>query len=409
MPDQPVFGRRLKQLRTERGLTLAALAGEGLSAGYLSRLESGARQPTERAVAHLAAQLGITPDELTRSVSTTLAQSLTLATGLDRDEAGRTLSTALEASAGEDPLLRWQALWQIAEWRRWQQSHEEQRAVLEELVALSTTTELPELQARALAELSRCLRDTGEVTEAVDAALRAHELARGAQLPARVRVAALLALVSALIETGRIPDAARYTQELLAAAEDGTPAERAQARWAAANTVARQGDLAGATVLMDEAVQGFDPREDLTMWMRARISAARLDLMVDPPRTRVARQRVEEAQGAFAFAGTRAVEQALLAVRVRIAVAEGKPAEARELLDRLAGFDDLIPYHDRIRLDVLRNRALLLEGERETALAGLRGLAEQAQQSDSMDLAAEIWRLVAESLADQASRTNQAD
>ena len=59
MLDQPVFGRRLRQLRTERGLTLAALAGEGMSTGYLSRLESGARQPTERAIAHLAAQLGI--------------------------------------------------------------------------------------------------------------------------------------------------------------------------------------------------------------------------------------------------------------------------------------------------------------------------------------------------------------
>ncbi|TYB68461.1 helix-turn-helix domain-containing protein [Nonomuraea sp. PA05] len=53
MREQPVLGRRLRQRRTERGLTLAALAGEGMSTGYLPRLESGARQPTERAIAHL--------------------------------------------------------------------------------------------------------------------------------------------------------------------------------------------------------------------------------------------------------------------------------------------------------------------------------------------------------------------
>lgn len=98
MIEQPVFGRRLRQLRTERGLTLAALAGEGMSAGYLSRLESGARAPTERAVAHLADQLGISPAELTETTAASLARSLTLATGLGRDEAGAMLSEALKAS-----------------------------------------------------------------------------------------------------------------------------------------------------------------------------------------------------------------------------------------------------------------------------------------------------------------------
>ncbi|MEV5976689.1 helix-turn-helix transcriptional regulator [Streptomyces sp. NPDC052114] len=40
-----------------------------MSAGHLSRLESGARQPTERVAAHLAAQLGISPAELTQSTA----------------------------------------------------------------------------------------------------------------------------------------------------------------------------------------------------------------------------------------------------------------------------------------------------------------------------------------------------
>jgi hypothetical protein len=39
-----------------------------------------------------------------------------------------------------------------------------------------------------------------------------------------------------------------------------------------------------------------------------------------------------------------------------------------------------------------------MEGNRDQGIAGLRALAEQAQSSGNMDLAADIWRLIAESL-----------
>ncbi|MFF0769857.1 helix-turn-helix domain-containing protein [Nonomuraea wenchangensis] len=398
MLEQPVFGRRLRQLRTERGLTLAALAGEGMSTGYLSRLESGARQPTERAIAHLAAQLGISPAALTQSTATSLAESLTLATGLSRDEGGQTLSDALKTSEGEDPLLRWQALWQVAEWRQWRQEYAEQRTCLDELVTLSAQIGLPELQSRVLAALSRCMRSTGEIVGAVDAATHAYELAEREALPERVRASTLLALVSALAEAGRLPDAARHADELLTLADQVSGVLRAQAVWTVANIRVRQGDLDTGAELMNQAIDGFDGRDDLTIWMRLRLGAARLDLRADPPRTESAQRRVTEVQAAMPFAGAPTIEQQLLAVRARIAVLTGDIEEARTVLDRLVGFDDLLTYQERMRLDVLRNRVLLLEGEQDAALAGLRKLAEQAQQSGNMDLAAEIWRLVAESL-----------
>ena len=217
--EQPVFGRRLKQLRTERGLTLSALAGEGMSTGYLSRLESGARVPSERAVAHLATQLGISPAQLMESTSASLAQSLTLATGLGPDEAGRTLAEALRASSGEDPLLRWQALWQVAEWHKRHQEYLEELAYLNELVALSVEIGVPELHARALAKQARSLRNVGEVAEAVDTATEAYGMAKRDELPSRVLVSTLLALVSSLAEAARLPEAARYADELLSAVE----------------------------------------------------------------------------------------------------------------------------------------------------------------------------------------------
>lgn len=72
---------------------------------------------------------------------------------------------------------------------------------------------------------------------------------------------------------------------------------------------------------------------------------------------------------------------------------------AGALLDQLADAHDHLAYQEQIRLDVLRNQLLLLDGKQEEGMRGLRTLAEQAQERANFDLAAEIWRHAAESLA----------
>jgi transcriptional regulator with XRE-family HTH domain len=171
--EQPSFGRRLKQLRTERGLSQAALAGDGMSTGYLSRLESGARQPTERAVSHLAGRLGIDPAEFEESKATSLAQSLSLATSLDSDETSELLAEALESAHGQDPMLRWQALWLLARWKRRHGEQDAERRYLDELVAISEQIGLAELRSRTLTQYARSLRISGEILPAVEAATSA--------------------------------------------------------------------------------------------------------------------------------------------------------------------------------------------------------------------------------------------
>ena len=53
-------GQRLRQLRTERGLSQRDLAGPGCSYAYISRIEAGARRPSAKALQHLASKLGTT-------------------------------------------------------------------------------------------------------------------------------------------------------------------------------------------------------------------------------------------------------------------------------------------------------------------------------------------------------------
>ncbi|MFJ1761797.1 helix-turn-helix domain-containing protein [Amycolatopsis sp. NPDC088138] len=57
-------GERLRELRTERGLTQRELAGPQYSAAYVSSVETGARTPSGDALRFFAQQLGIEPDEL---------------------------------------------------------------------------------------------------------------------------------------------------------------------------------------------------------------------------------------------------------------------------------------------------------------------------------------------------------
>jgi transcriptional regulator with XRE-family HTH domain len=55
------FGKRLRRLRVERGLSQRDLSGPGISYAYISRLEADARRASLSAVRKLAAQLAVTP------------------------------------------------------------------------------------------------------------------------------------------------------------------------------------------------------------------------------------------------------------------------------------------------------------------------------------------------------------
>ncbi|MER7760797.1 helix-turn-helix domain-containing protein [Streptomyces sp. NPDC097619] len=404
MLEQPSFGRRLKQLRTERGLSQAALAGDGMSTGYLSRLESGARQPTERAVTHLAGQLGISPADFEESRAASLAQSLSLATSLDSDENSQLLAEALESSHGQDPMLRWQALWLLAQWKRRHGERAAEHAYLKELVEVSEEIGLPELRSRALTQYARSLRVSGEILPAVDAASTAFRLARDHSPATQDIAGALLVLVSVEAEAGRMPDARKHADELTELVEGRSDAMWAEAIWTAAALRIRQGEAAAAEALLEQALERFDSRENLSLWLRLRVAMAELQLQKFPPDADAAQRCIEAAEAGLPFAGTPPLEQALTALRARLAFHEGRHPDARALLDRLSRSELRLPYQTQIRLEVLENQLKILSGDEDEGLAGLQRLAVKAQENSAIDLAAEIWRLAAECLMQARAR-----
>ncbi|MER7901525.1 helix-turn-helix domain-containing protein [Streptomyces sp. NPDC096046] len=400
MVEQPAFGRRLKELRTERGLSQAALAGDDMSTGYLSRLESGARQPTARVIAYLAERLQVDPCEFDVPSVGSVAEALALATSADGDEALQKLAAALELSPAVDPTLRWQALWLLADAHARRGARQEESVLLEELVHTSEELMLPELQCRARTQLARCLRTLGDIPRALKAGQEACRLAYDHKLPVQDTGAALLTLVSVEAEAGRLSDARAHADDLVELVAERNGTLRTEALWAAATVTFRQGDSATARDLLEQALAELDSRLDLVLWMRLRLAAASLYLQASPRQLDECRQRLDEAEPALSLVGTPVHQQEMLTLRVHLAFEEGRYADARAAHDELVLDELRLTYRDRIRLDVLHNRLLILEGQAQQGIQQLRELAERAQQTSNIDLAAEIWRTLAETPKD---------
>ena len=62
---QQVFGKHVRELRKERGLSQVELAAKvGIDRSYMGFLERGERNPSLEVIAKIAEALSVTPDEL---------------------------------------------------------------------------------------------------------------------------------------------------------------------------------------------------------------------------------------------------------------------------------------------------------------------------------------------------------
>jgi transcriptional regulator with XRE-family HTH domain len=407
MLEQPHFGRRLKRLRLARGLSQAGLVGEGMSTGYLSRLESGERRPTERAVSYLAGRLGVDTSALTgpvdgRSLTGVLAAVTSAPPGTDDTAA---LTRAVEEDAGEDPAVRWQALWLLSRAAGRDGDYEEERTRLRELVELSDLLAAPDLRARSRVKYARCTRALGDMRTAEPAALEALSIARAAELSVADTLAALMVLISVETELGRLEAAGRHVEDmerdLLSRA---APAQAAEALWTAAVVSNRQGDDAAALARLDRALGLLRGQDDLTLWTRLRAAATAAALQMSPPRVAAAERWLAEAACVLDLIGTPAQLQELRALQAHLAFHQGRLDDTRALTRALLRARDLrLSYCDRVRLSVLDGRLMILAGRADEGIAALRRLGAQATQSGNVGLAAHIWQALATTLADVCS------
>ncbi|MFB0619353.1 helix-turn-helix domain-containing protein [Streptomyces sp. AGS-58] len=403
MLEQPHFGRRLRMLRLERGLSQAAVVGEGMSTGYLSRLESGERRPTPRAVTYLAQRLGVDVSALNeplggRSLSHALAAASSAPPGTDCTVA---LRHALRDDERADLSSRWQALWLLSRVDCRNGDYEEERGRLGELVELSDLLAVPELRVRANVRYARCLGALGDLGTAESAAVTALAIAREEELQVADTMTALMALIGVETELGRLDAAGRHVHEL---ERDLLPAasapQAAEALWTASVVSHRQGDHTAAHNRLETALGLLQGRDDLELWTRLRTAATATALEMSPPRLEAARRWLGEAQVLVELTGTPLQVQELHALRAHLAFHEGRLDEARALCRALLSDGELrLPHRDRVRLAVLEGRLTILDGRVEEGIAALERLAHQATDARNMDLATHVWQTLATALA----------
>ncbi|WP_030939232.1 helix-turn-helix domain-containing protein [Streptomyces sp. NRRL S-646] len=154
--DDPVtIGRRVQQLRSERGLTQRQLAEPAYTPAYISTLEAGRVRPSEEALRHIAERLGIAYEELVTGRPARLATDLRLRL----TEAQRTLAGGEAEQAAEQYAA---------------------------LLAEAESHELVDVQAIALLGLGECALDTGELTAAREYFEGSERALADVPLPARV-------------------------------------------------------------------------------------------------------------------------------------------------------------------------------------------------------------------------------
>ncbi|WP_371495148.1 helix-turn-helix domain-containing protein [Kitasatospora sp. NBC_00374] len=405
--EQPLFGQRLRQLRQERGLSQSKLVGQGMSAGYLSRLESGARPATATVVEYLTVQLGVPASAFDAERSTSLAEEVAVAVSAGGEESTAEVLGAV-ARNGEQgsTALRWLSLWLLAPSTSQKAASRpsgssEAESIARQLVDLSDHLGVPVLRLRSLLVLARWHRSSGDMGTAHQLAAEAHRIADADAdgVTDADRVRALLVLISAEAEIGRFQDALAHVAEAERLLPDVPVALGVETLWTAAGVLVRHGDITAAADRLQQALERQDSREDITTWLRLRLAAASLFLQMNPRRPDEAAPLLDQVAPVLDLVASARQQLEFRALKAHLLFTQGRIAEAGEVCTDIGEARADLGIRDRLRLEVLANQIKILQGLEQVGISAIEALARQAQEAANVDLAAEIWRNLAETLA----------
>ena len=311
------LGSRLRAARLARGWTQTELAGDMVSVGYVSRLESGHRRPNAEVLEALAQRLGVSTDQLLRGPTAPEQDELRLA--LDFAELslenGEHAEAEVQARQARDRAraivheeLVGRATYLIARALESQGSVDDAILELEPLVngeggaipragaAAIPRAALPAIPRAALPAiprikaaiaLSRCYRESGDLGLAIGHRGARARRARRARLStsttrpcsSRSRVAATYYIRG---DTGQaIRDLPQGDCE--GRAHRDSPKARAAAYWNASILESERGSVAEAIPLAERALALLAEGQDGRNLARLRTALADMQLQLDPP------------------------------------------------------------------------------------------------------------------------------
>jgi transcriptional regulator with XRE-family HTH domain len=279
----------VRRLRLERRLSQRQLASSGVTYAYISRIESGQRTPSLRAIRVLARRLGVTPEYLETGVDIAPVEELELRLtdaelrlrlGDHSPDARNALHAVLKEAqrAGEsDIAVRAQialGLSSLAAGTQREAAHYLATAVASPLTSPST-------HANVYISLSKALRFLGRADEAVGMLEEALD-DLGAQTPeaAGVRLRLATYLSFALTDLGQF-DRARAVLEDVDAGAALDPHRQVTIHWSLARLAYMEGQPRAALREIRRAIIVLDHTEDSLELARAHLFAAEVNLWAD--------------------------------------------------------------------------------------------------------------------------------
>jgi transcriptional regulator with XRE-family HTH domain len=332
--EQEPIGHRIRRLRLARGLSQRALTGPGVSYAYVSRIESGQRDPSLKAIRTIAARLDVDPELIETGELIPAAKRRTLrvaeaelALRLERgaDDAERVLTETVEARRDDVAGVRALAALGLLAARRG--ATREAIALLEE--AISTGLVRPELRTDVFEQLADLHATAGHPGRAIELLREcvAAVAGRGAPEAVTAGLRYRVFLAEHLNTMGAHEEARALLAEATEAADSSENASaRIVAYWTAAKVAMDEGEHETADVYMQRAVALIEATDDALQLARASLAWAqilRIDGRPDDAAPHLARaERLLGAAGDVEERGLLAAEQAQRAALL------GEPEEA---------------------------------------------------------------------------------
>lgn len=309
--DATVLGARIRAVRLRAGLTQSQVAGDAVSVGYVSRIESGQRRPDTGLLIGIADRLAVTVDELLLGLAPDRIAELRL----QLDHAELSLATGSPADALENVtrVLADPAIAELAELRR--SAGYVHAGALEAIgdlqAAILTLEDLAEASPPdldwidGLTALCRCYRESGELGRAIEvgtqAARHIEELELGS-LDEAIRLN--LTVAAAYYEQGDVDYAARLCRRAIDRAETiASPVAKAMAYWNSAAIESMRGNATAALPMTRRALAVIEATDDARNTARLRTQLGILQLLLDPPQPREALEVLVNAAEELALTG----------------------------------------------------------------------------------------------------------
>ncbi len=400
------FGSRVRERRIALGQSQADLAGDQVSASYVSLLEAGKRTPTRDVVVALAEALDCTQDYLLHGHDPRRSEEFRLGVryaelALRNGEAADALSSLNALLAGSDDapeeLLRGarrQRGLALESVGRLAESIDE----LEALDAQARSAAHVEDHLRLTIDLVRCYQEAGDVAHSLDigsdALAAMGDLGQhGSDLHAEL----VSTVIGAHYVRGDLVTAGRLARSALHHVESrGTPRARAAVYWNASLVAEAADDTPGAVLLAERALALYAEGDDERSLARLRVAYGWLLLRTTPPQPQAARDVLSTAYASLTDVGSGTDLAYCETELARAALLLGRPETALELADSAGA-----RLSDEARLEgayvhLVRGGALLALDRTEEAVAEYRHAASSLAALDVARLAAAAWRELAD-------------